>query len=202
MKKGKNCVILASGNGSNALNLINKFYIEKKESGGINIAAVVSNIPSAPVIDKVRKQTPFIPVFVVSFTVLSERENFETRLCDIIGKYEIDYIVLAGFMKILSGEFVSKYPRRIINIHPSLLPAFKGKDAIKKAFEYGVKYTGVTVHYVTPEIDSGPIILQETVKIEETDSAQSLEAKVHEIEHKIYPVALELAAAEGKSQVI
>ena len=111
--------------------------------------------------------------------------------------YNVGLIVLAGFMKVLSKGFVSKFPYRIINIHPSLLPSFKGKDAIKRAYDYGVKYTGVTVHYVTEEVDSGPIILQEVVKIEEGDNILSLEAKIHKVEHKIYPVAMELLANEA-----
>lgn len=198
----RNCIILASGNGSNALNLLDKFYKDKNNSGFVNIAAIVSNVADAPVIDKVKKNTPDIPVFVIPFSSGSERDKFESELQSIIKKYKVDYIVLAGFMKILSKEFVSKFPRKIINIHPSLLPAFKGKDAIKKAFEYGVKYTGVTVHYVTPEIDAGPIILQEVVKIEETDNIESLEEKIHKTEHKIYPIALESAVRSDKFRVI
>ena len=197
MPIGKNCVILASGNGSNALNLIDKFCFGRKTDLNVNMAAVVSNIADAPVLEKVRKKAPDIPVFVIPFSVSHERDNFENKLTEIINRYKIDYIILAGFMKVLSKEFVSKFPRRIINIHPSLLPAFKGKDAIAKAFEYGVKYTGVTVHYVTPEVDSGPVILQEAVKIEESDTVESLEAKIHRVEHKIYPEALE-AAIKGQ----
>lgn len=193
LQDNKNCIILASGNGSNALNIINYFLINKKNKG-INIAAVVSNIATAPVIEKVKKLTPLIPVFVIPFNNLSERGVFESELKKIIINYNIGLIVLAGFMKVLSKEFVSKFPHKIINIHPSLLPSFKGKDAIKKAYDYGVKYTGVTVHYVTEEVDSGPIILQEVVKIEERDNIESLEAKIHKIEHEIYPVALESLA--------
>ncbi|MDA8402170.1 MAG: phosphoribosylglycinamide formyltransferase [Deltaproteobacteria bacterium] len=196
----KNCIILASGNGSNALNLINKFYMSKTGSGLVNISAVVSNIEGAPVIGKVKKTSPDIPIFTIPFTSLSERKLFESALENIIEKYKIKYIILAGFMKILSKEFVSKFPYKIINIHPSLLPAFKGRDAIKNAFEYGVKYTGVTVHYVTQEVDAGPIICQEIVKIEDSDTVESLEAKVHKAEHKIYPVAIEIALTDGNPQ--
>ena len=131
MSTGKNCVILASGNGSNALNLIDKFYHGKKGDIRINIAAVVSNIADAPVVIKVKEKAPGIPVFVIPFAALHERGGFENELDGIIARYEIDYIILAGFMTVLSKEFVSKFPRRIINIHPSLLPAFKGKDAIR-----------------------------------------------------------------------
>ncbi len=200
----KNFIILASGNGSNALNLINKFYTDKNGCGDIEIAAVVSNIADAPVIEKVKKTAPDISIFVIPFTVLSERDAFEKELGDIIKKYKVDYIILAGFMKILSKEFVSKFPYQIINIHPSLLPAFKGREAIKKAFEYGVKYTGVTVHYVTSEIDAGPIICQEIVGIDDSDTVGTLEAKIHKTEHKIYPVAIEIAltGADPRRRVI
>ena len=189
----KNCIILASGNGSNALNLINRFYRGNTGSSLINISAVVSNVEGAPVIDKVKQTAPDIPLFTIPFASLSERKSFEDGLESIIRNYKIKYIILAGFMKILSKEFVSRFPFKIINIHPSLLPAFKGKDAIKNAFEYGVKYTGVTVHYVTHEVDAGPIICQEIVKIEDSDTMETLEAKIHKAEHKIYPAALEIA---------
>ena len=182
------------------MNLINKFYMSKTGSGLVNISAVVSNIEGAPVIGKVKKNSPDIPIFTIPFTSLSERKLFESALENIIEKYKIKYIILAGFMKILSKEFVSKFPYKIINIHPSLLPAFKGRDAIKNAFEYGVKYTGVTVHYVTQEVDAGPIICQEIVKIEDSDTVESLEAKVHKAEHKIYPVAIEIALTDGNPQ--
>ena len=194
MQKKINCIILASGNGSNALNLIRVFHIDTKEHKnavcGINISAVVSNIENAPVIEKVRLAAPDIPVFFLPYASVSERENFEKELENIIKRFNINCIILAGFMRILSKEFVSKFHKKIINIHPSLLPSFKGKDAIKSAFDYGVKYTGVTVHYVTPEVDAGPVICQEVVKIEDTDTVESLELKIHDIEHKIYPAAL------------
>ncbi|MGC8554166.1 MAG: phosphoribosylglycinamide formyltransferase [Candidatus Acidulodesulfobacterium sp.] len=194
MQKKINCIILASGNGSNALNLIRVFHIYPKEhknaACSINISAVVSNIEKAPVIEKVRIAAPDIPVFFLPYASVSEREYFEKELESIMRKYNINCIILAGFMRILSKEFVSKFHNKIINIHPSLLPAFKGKDAIKDAFDYGVKYTGVTVHYVTPEVDAGPIICQEAVKIEENDTLETLELKIHDVEHKIYPAAL------------
>jgi len=99
-------------------------------------------------------------------------------------------------MKILSNDFVLKNLNKIINIHPSLLPAFKGTQAIKDAFDYGVKVTGVTIHFVIPEIDSGPIILQEPVIIEEDDTIETLEEKIHKLEHKMYIKVLELISCE------
>lgn len=187
-----NCIILASGIGSNALNIIDYFSLSEKSTAA-NIAALVSNVATAPVIEKSKKIAPFIPVLVLPYGKISERETFEYELEKLIIVNNIDFIILAGFMKVLSEEFVLKHPNKIVNIHPSLLPAFKGMDAIKSAYDYGVKFTGVTVHYVTKEVDSGPIISQEIVKIEDNDTVESLEEKIHKAEHKIYPVALELA---------
>jgi phosphoribosylglycinamide formyltransferase-1 len=99
-------------------------------------------------------------------------------------------------MKILSDDFVSKYKYRIINIHPSLLPAFKGKDAIKNAFNCGVKITGVTIHFVVSEVDSGPIIMQKALSIKASDNLETLEHKIHALEHKIYPMVLDSLANE------
>ncbi len=195
IQNDKNCIILASGNGSNALNIINYFTSNKAikdKSGNINIVAVISNIATAPVIGKVKKVAPLIPIFVIPFSSSSERGMFESELERIVADYNAEFIIFAGFMMILSKEFVSKFPHRIINIHPSLLPSFKGRDAIRRAYNYGVKYTGVTVHYVTEEVDSGPIILQEAVKIEKWDDIESLETKIHEVEHVIYPAAIAL----------
>lgn len=200
VQNDKNCIVLASGNGSNALNIINYFAPNEanKDLGiKINIVAIVSNTATAPVIEKVKKTAPCIPVFIIPFNSMSERDMFESELERIITDYNVEFIILAGFMRVLSGKFVSKFPRKIINIHPSLLPSFKGRDAIKKAYNYGVKYTGVTVHYVTEDVDSGPIILQETVKIEDQDDIKSLEAKIHEIEHAIYPAAIALLAYDA-----
>ena len=191
MKSIKNIIILASGNGSNAVNIIRYF---SKNGSKVNISAVVSNIPDAPVINKVRNMENPVTVFTVPFTKNTEIITFEKKITEIVESYGIDYIVLAGFMKVLSKEFVSRYEWRIINIHPSLLPAFKGKDAIKDAFNYGVKFTGVTIHFVTSEVDSGPVIMQGVLMINEEDSLSALESKVHALEYRMYPLALELLA--------
>ncbi|MCX5706345.1 MAG: phosphoribosylglycinamide formyltransferase, partial [Candidatus Omnitrophica bacterium] len=112
----------------------------------------------------------------------------------------IDLIVLAGFMRILSSGFVNAYRGRIINIHPALLPFFKGEEGIKDAFNYGVKVTGVTVHFVDEEMDHGAIILQKEIRIEESDTLELLEAKIHKVEHKLYPEAIKLFA-EGRLKI-
>ncbi len=191
MKNIKNIIILASGNGSNTVNIIRYF---SKSGSKINVSAVISNIPDAPVINKVRNIGNQVAVFTVPFTKNTEIITFEEKITEIVESYGIDYIILAGFMKVLSKEFVSRYEWRIINIHPSLLPAFKGKDAIKDAFNYGVKFTGVTIHFVTGEVDSGPVIMQGVLMISEEDNLSTLESKVHALEHRMYPLVLELLA--------
>ena len=192
----KNIIILASGNGSNAINIINNFSSANSSVSKISIKALVCNNPDAPIIDKVKNMYADINLYCLPFKKAAERTLFEKGLTEIINKYKIDYIILAGFMKILSNDFVLKNLNKIINIHPSLLPAFKGTQAIKDAFDYGVKVTGVTIHFVIPEIDSGPIILQEPVIIEEDDTIETLEEKIHKLEHKMYIKVLELISCE------
>ena len=108
----------------------------------------------------------------------------------------MELVILAGFMKILSPNFISKYEDKIINLHPSLLPSFKGREGIKDAFEYGVKVTGVTVHYVDSGIDTGKIIAQEAVVVEDKDTLETLEEKIHEIEYRLYIEALKMVLEE------
>jgi phosphoribosylglycinamide formyltransferase-1 len=196
----KNIIILASGNGTNAINIINHFSnkntLSDSDLFNISIKALVCNNLDAPVINKVKNINNDIKLCCIPFNKTAERILFEEELSGIVDEYKIDYIILAGFMKILSDDFVLKNLNKIINIHPSLLPAFKGKNAIKDAFDYGVKVTGVTVHFVIPAIDSGPIILQEPVFIEESDTVEFLEEKIHKLEHKIYIKALEIVLLE------
>lgn len=109
---------------------------------------------------------------------------------------QIDFLVLAGYMRLLTPFFIKEFPQRILNIHPALLPSFKGIHGIKDAFTYGVKLTGVTVHFVDEKMDHGPIIAQEAVKIQEDDTLETLEEKIHSIEHRIYPKAVQLFVEE------
>ncbi|ADQ15655.1 phosphoribosylglycinamide formyltransferase [Halanaerobium hydrogeniformans] len=120
--------------------------------------------------------------------------EYEKEIINILEMAEIDLIVLAGYMRILSPLFVKKYKNKIINIHPSLLPAFKGLNAQKQALDYGVKYSGCTVHFVDEGMDTGPIILQAVVKVEEDDTVEDLAARILKEEHKIYPEAVKLIA--------
>lgn len=132
-----------------------------------------------------------IPVCLISPKLFRTRRGYEEILAAILKTQDVELVVLAGFMRILTPHFIRAYRNRILNIHPSLLPAFKGAHAIRGAFEAGVKETGVTVHLVTEEVDAGPILLQKTVKIAESDTLKTLEARIHKIEHQIYPRAIQ-----------
>ncbi|MBU1125592.1 MAG: phosphoribosylglycinamide formyltransferase, partial [Candidatus Omnitrophica bacterium] len=125
------------------------------------------------------------------------KKDFEARIIEVLKEHRVDLVVLAGFMRLLGSTLINAYRGRIMNIHPALLPSFKGSQGIKDAFEYGVKATGVTLHFVDEEMDHGPIILQETLAILENDTLASLEERVHKLEHRLYPEAIRLYV-EGK----
>ncbi len=183
----KNIAVFASGKGSNFAAIIQAV---KKKKIKANIALLVCDNPQAGAINHAKKAG--IKIALIEREDFSSKKDFEGKLIEHLNQEKIDLIILAGFMRILSIEFVRKYKNRIMNIHPALLPSFKGIEGIKDAFEYGLKITGVTVHFVDEEMDHGPIILQEPVRIEEKDNLESLEAKIHKVEHQIYPKAIHL----------
>ena len=131
-----------------------------------------------------------IPAVLVSPKLFQSREAYEKVIASILKSQDVDLVVLAGFMRILTPYFIKAYRDKIVNIHPSYLPQFKGVHAIRDAFQARVKETGVTVHRVTNELDSGPIILQKRVKILKNDTLESLEKRIHAVEHKLYPLAI------------
>ena len=178
----KNTAVLISGRGSNLRSLIK--YSKTKKSL-IKIVLVVSNNFSAKGLNYANK-SKIKNVFIK----YSTRKSFEDRLLKLLKRYNVDLICLAGFMKILSGSFIRKFYKPILNIHPSLLPKYKGLNTHKKAIQNKDKYSGATVHIVNEKLDSGKIILQKRVKILKSDSGKSLEKKVLKIEHKIYPKAI------------
>src|SRR5699024_5325461 len=117
-------------------------------------------------------------------------ESHEHAILEALHEYEVEYVLLAGYMRILSRHFIQAYEHRIINLHPSLLPSFKGRNGIADAFDYGVKVTGVTIHFVDAGIDTGEIIAQEAIEISENDTLEVLENKIHSLEYELYPRAL------------
>ena len=178
----KNTAVFISGRGSNLRSLIK--YSKTKKSL-IRIVLVVSDNFSAKGLNHANKSN--INNIVIKY---SDRNTFEDRLFKLLRRNNVDLICLAGFMKILSGKFIKKFYKTILNIHPSLLPKYKGLNTHNRAIQNKDKYSGATVHIVNEKLDSGKIILQQRVKILKSDSEKSLEKKVLKIEHKIYPKAI------------
>ena len=178
----KNTAVLISGRGSNLRSLIK--YSKTKKSL-IRIVLVVSDNFSAKGLNYANKSN--INNIVIKY---SNRKSFEDRLFKLLRRNNVDLICLAGFMKILSGKFIKKLNKTILNIHPSLLPKYKGLNTHNRAIKNKDKYSGATVHIVNKRLDSGKIILQKKVKILKSDNVKSLEKKVLKIEHKIYPKAI------------
>ncbi len=177
--------VLASGRGSNLQALI-----ENVENGFIpaEIALVVSDKLEAPALDRAFQHG--IERAVFTDKDFPGREIFDRELAGFIKAKNIDLVCLAGFMRILGTDFVRTFPNRIINIHPSLLPSFPGLNAQKQALEYGVKYSGCTVHFVDEGMDTGPIIGQRTVPVFENDTVESLSGRILEQEHELYPLVV------------
>lgn len=183
----RNIAVLISGSGSNLQAIIDACKTGKL--GNTKICLVISNKADAYGLERAKKAN--IETKVISHKNYSDRQKFDEELHSSLIVAKADVVCLAGFMRLLTADFVNKWQGRMINIHPSLLPAFKGANAIKDAYEYGVKITGCTVHYVVPEMDSGPIICQKAVVIEPNDSQESLAQKIHQQEHIAYIEALQ-----------
>lgn len=181
--------VLISGNGSNLQALI-----DACASGDYpaEIACVISNKPDAYGLQRAQKAG--IENYVISHKDFSSKTKFEHVIDEKLKSANIEIICLAGFMRLLSSDFVDKWQGQIINIHPSLLPAYKGLDTHSRVIAAKEKETGATVHYVTAEMDAGEIILQQKILISPNDDANSLQQKVHKAEHVIYPQALQIVA--------
>jgi len=192
----KRVAVLISGRGSNMAALIEA---AKDKNYPAEIVLVISNVPDAGGLAHARDAG--IATEVVDHTRFGkDRAAFERALQAVLKRHEIEIVCLAGFMRLLTANFVDKWPQRLLNIHPALLPAFKGLDTHKRAITAGAKHHGATVHFVVPEMDSGPIIVQGAVKVEPGDSEETLAKRVLAVEHRIYPQALKLVA-EGRVRV-
>jgi phosphoribosylglycinamide formyltransferase-1 len=193
----KRVAVLISGRGSNMAALIDA---AKGKNYPAEIVLVVSNVPDAGGLDFAGAAG--IATEIVDHTTFGkDRVAFERALQAALTDHRIELVCLAGFMRLLSADFVNRWPERLINIHPALLPAFKGLDTHKRALEANAKKHGATVHFVVAEMDSGPIIAQGAVAVHAKDTEQSLAARVLAIEHRIYPLALKLVA-EGRVRVV
>lgn len=178
----KNVVILISGRGSNMQAIVDA------QISGAQIAAVISNRPDAAGLAWAAARG--IATAVVDHKAFASREAFDQALADCIDSYQPDLVVLAGFMRILTPEFTRHYEGRMLNIHPSLLPAFPGLHTHERAIAEGCKVAGCTVHFVTAELDHGPIVAQGVVSVADDEDVDSLAAKVLTIEHQLYPQAV------------
>lgn len=175
--------VFASGNGSNFQNLV-----EKSEGKNYLIELLIVDKEDAYVIKRAKELN--IPCYIVIPKKFLNKSDYEKKIIEILKENKIELIALAGYMRIISLVLLKAYENKIINIHPSYLPNFPGKESIKDAFEEKVKETGVTIHYVDEGIDSGKIIHQEKIKIEKNWDLKKLEEEIHKIEHKIYPIVL------------
>jgi phosphoribosylglycinamide formyltransferase-1 len=188
----KRTAILISGRGSNMTALIEA---ARDATYPAEIALVVSNRPDAGGLQRAA-DAGIATAIVDHRTYGKDREAFERALQDVLLQHRIGIVCLAGFMRILTAWFVGQWPERMLNIHPALLPAFKGLDTHRRAIEAGAREHGATVHFVVPEMDAGPIIAQGRVPVLEGDTEAALAARVLAVEHRIYPLALKLVASE------
>jgi len=187
MPAKKNIAVLASGNGTNFQALAKAI---RKQRLKAEIKLLITDKRNSFV--RKRAESLGIRDIFINPKEFKSRLEFDKRIVKILRKERIDLVILAGYMRIISSFFVKSFNQKILNIHPAILPAFKGTNAISRAFNYGCKVTGVTVHFIDEKVDHGPIILQETVEIRKGMSEEKLEEKIHGLEHKLYLKALKL----------
>ena len=177
--------VLISGRGSNLQAIIDAIADGRLDA---QIGVVISNKPDAPGLERARRAG--LETVVLRHTDYPSRDAFDLAVVDELEQRDVGLVCLAGFMRLLSSAFVLAYPNAILNIHPSLLPAFVGLDAQQQAWDYGVKISGATVHIVTPELDNGPIVLQAVVPVEHADTVGTLAGRILGEEHRLYPEAI------------
>jgi len=187
--------VLVSGSGTNLQSIIDEI-----EGGRLpaEIRVVISNNPEAYALK--RAENHGLPTVVLDHHDFPKREDFDRKLVKVLEGYSVELVVLAGFMRVLTPVFLRAFPGRVMNIHPALLPAFPGTHGQKQAWEYGVKFTGCTVHFVDEGVDTGPIIIQAVVPVYDDDTVETLSARILKKEHQIYPRAIALYA-EGKLEI-
>jgi len=185
--------VLASGTGTNLQAILDSLH----GRGAAEVVAVASDVPDAKALKRAREAGVTTGVFERS--AYADRENRDLAMAEWLESAGVELVVLAGYMQLLSGSFIGRFEGRIINVHPALLPAFPGLDAIGQAVAHGVRYTGVTVHFVDEGVDTGPILLQRPVELEYARPVTEIEQDIHAIEHELLPRAIELIAAGAVS---
>jgi phosphoribosylglycinamide formyltransferase-1 len=177
--------VLISGRGSNLQSIIDAIAAGRLDA---SIAIVISNRADAAGLERARAAG--IETLVCDHRGYASRADYDRTLVTALRAHDVALVCLAGFMRLLGPEFVTAFPHAVLNVHPSLLPAFAGIDAQRQAWVHGAKVTGATVHFVTPELDAGPIVLQRAVEVRDDDTAESLAARILAVEHEIYPAAI------------
>ncbi|WP_160724245.1 phosphoribosylglycinamide formyltransferase [Bacillus sp. USDA818B3_A] len=188
----KKIAVFASGSGTNF-----QAIIDVVESGALSadISLLICDKPNAYAVE--RANNAKIPSFVFQAKEYASKKEYEQAILAELQRYGVEFIVLAGYMRLLGPTLLGAYQGRIVNIHPSLLPAFPGKDAIGQALAAKAKWSGVTIHYVDEGMDTGPIIIQERVRLEENETRETLQNKIQQIEHKLYPEILQMLLTQG-----
>lgn len=187
--------VFVSGSGTNLqaiIDAVNSGYIKAQ------IALVVSDNRNAYALERAKNAK--IETLFMDPRIFKSKEDYDKAIMKYLKDTNVELVCLAGYMRVLTPHFIREYKDRIMNIHPALLPSFKGLNGVKDALDYGVKITGPTVHFVTEEVDAGPVIIQSVVSVEDDDTEDSLREKVHKEEHKIYPKAIK-DFVEGRLEV-
>lgn len=193
-KRPARVAVFASGNGSNFEAIMENWQKTGFDQG--QVVLVICNKKEAGVLKRAEKWQ--VPAYTFLPAEYADKNQYEQAILNTLETYEIDFIVLAGYMRLLGPVLLQPYAGRIVNLHPSLLPAFPGKDAIGQALEHGVRVSGITIHFVDEGMDTGPIIYQEAVVLEPDETRESLTAKIHAIEHRVYPEIIK-ACLQGQA---
>ena len=195
--------VLVSGSGTNLQAFIDAIAAKELDA---EIVLVVSSRPDAYGIERAKAAN--IPVLVLNKGVYADPKAADARIVAALQEAGAKYVFMAGYMRMVTPVMLDAFPNRVVNLHPALLPSFKGAHGIQDAFDAGVKYTGVTVHFANAEYDKGPIIAQEPVAVLETDTVETLEERIHAVEHRLYPATAQIiaqgrvhVAADGKAHV-
>lgn len=195
MKRKTRIGVLVSGSGTNLQSILDSCKAGRIDA---EVVVVISNKPDAYALE--RAKNAGIDTVILESKGFAVREDYDRELVKILKKRNVELVILAGFMRIVTPVLIKEFPMRIMNIHPALLPSFPGLNVQKKALEYGAKFSGCTVHFVTEDVDAGPIIIQAVVPVYENDTEETLRERILEQEHRIYPQAIQLFS-EGRLKV-
>lgn len=183
---------MASGSGSNFEAIVQAIQANQLQA---EVPVLIYNNPTASVVDRAKRLG--IPAVCLDHRTFATREALDEAIVQVLQAHQVEWVAMAGWMRIVTPVLINAFPNQVLNIHPSLLPSFKGGRAIEQAFQSGVKITGCTVHYVVPEVDSGTIIMQAAVPILPGDTLSMLQARIQVQEHQIYPAAIAIALAQS-----